>query len=87
MEPSGFSQARRVLRPSGDRRTQDRASLRGRRRDMGSVGMLRQQRCHMPTHDAGKSCSNSSECESVCVAPEHVDVAKPVTGTCYHTHS
>ena len=49
------------------------------------VGMLRQELCDMPTHDAGKSCSSSSECESICVAPKDADLTKPVTGSCYRS--
>ena len=49
------------------------------------VGMLRQELCDMPTHDAGKSCKSSSECESVCVAPDGADLTKPVTGTCFRS--
>jgi hypothetical protein len=50
-----------------------------------TVGMLRQEICDMPTHDAGKPCTSSSECESICVAPADADLTKPVTGTCYRS--
>jgi hypothetical protein len=50
-----------------------------------AVGMLRQELCDLPTHDAGKPCTGSSECESVCVAPAGADLTKPVTGACYRS--
>lgn len=49
------------------------------------MGMAQTEVCEMPTGDAGKPCSDSSECESYCVAPEGVEKGAVVTGTCHGT--
>jgi hypothetical protein len=38
--------------------------------------------CVYPSHDAGKSCRDSSECEGRCDAPEPATRGQAVTGTC-----
>ena len=38
--------------------------------------------CSMPTADAGKPCSNSSECEEECVAPPGCPTGESAQGTC-----
>lgn len=42
-----------------------------------------QPECNLPTSDAGKECSNSSECESFCEAPEGTEIDAEVVGNCY----
>ncbi len=39
-------------------------------------------RCSYPTEDAGNSCTDSSECESYCLAPEDSKVGDKVNGSC-----
>ena len=39
--------------------------------------------CNMPTLDAGKACSDSSQCESYCQAPKGVKIDTEATGQCY----
>lgn len=50
------------------------------------VGMLRTEVCDVPTGDGGKACRDSSECESVCVAPSEGAAAGAVTGQCYRSY-
>ncbi|MBI2110558.1 hypothetical protein HYT51_02150 [Candidatus Woesearchaeota archaeon] len=39
--------------------------------------------CNLPTSDAGKRCSDSSQCESYCQAPEGAEIGAKVVGECY----
>lgn len=39
--------------------------------------------CNMPTNDAGKSCTDSSQCQSFCQAPTGTKRGTPATGACY----
>jgi hypothetical protein len=45
--------------------------------------------CIIPTADAGKSCSSSSQCESLCeLAPgQDVEIGEPANGQCMATYS
>lgn len=38
--------------------------------------------CVLPTSDAGKECTDSSECESYCIAPGGVEVGTQAYGKC-----
>jgi hypothetical protein len=38
--------------------------------------------CVLPTSDVGKECSDSSECESYCIAPGGVEVGTKAYGKC-----
>jgi len=38
--------------------------------------------CSLPTSDGGNECTDSSECEAECVAPEGCNAGDLVTGTC-----
>lgn len=39
--------------------------------------------CILPTSDAGEECTDSSQCESWCQAPEGSESGASVVGTCY----
>ena len=39
--------------------------------------------CNMPTNDAGKICTDSNQCESVCYDPKYSRTGSQVTGECY----
>lgn len=47
------------------------------------VGVQQLEACDVPTHDGGKACRSSDECESLCVANADADPAGPVQGHCY----
>lgn len=38
---------------------------------------------NLPTQDAGKSCTDSSECESFCQPEENLTIENTMVGTCY----
>jgi hypothetical protein len=40
-------------------------------------------RCNLPTSDEGKECTDSSQCQSHCEAPENTDSDINVMGHCY----
>jgi hypothetical protein len=42
-----------------------------------------QPECNLPTSDAGKECTDSSQCESYCQAPEGAEIGSKATGKCY----
>ena len=39
--------------------------------------------CNLPTSDGGKECTDSSQCESYCQAPEDSEIDSSVIGKCY----
>ena len=39
--------------------------------------------CNLPTTDSGKSCTDSSQCESYCEAPKGSAIDAKVEGKCY----
>ena len=39
--------------------------------------------CNFPTADSGVECTDSSQCESYCEAPEDTPIGAEVTGECY----
>ena len=45
-------------------------------------GLLAKAQCFLETSDKGKQCSDSSECEGICVAPPNSKPGDSVTGTC-----
>lgn len=52
------------------------------------AGMAGQTVCDLPTKDSGKVCSDSSECESICIVPNataNSPIGKPVQGHCYQS--
>lgn len=46
-------------------------------------GLLATELCNLPTSDAGQPCTDNSDCQSVCVAPEGAKPGDRVTGKCY----
>ena len=46
----------------------DKETCEARGGKWGYVGLLREERCNLPTLDAGKVCSNQNECEGACLA-------------------
>jgi hypothetical protein len=49
----------------------------------GRFGLLGTELCNLPTSDAGRPCTDNSDCESVCVAPDGAKLGDHVTGQCY----
>ena len=49
----------------------------------GRFGLLARDLCDLPSRDAGQPCTNSGQCQSVCVAPEGARPGDRVTGQCY----
>ena len=50
------------------------------------MGMAGHEMCVRPMKDAGKACTDSSQCEGRCIAPAETQVpAGNVTGTCQRT--
>ena len=47
------------------------------------AGMRGEEMCDVPTKDAGKSCKDSSECLSACVAPKGAEPGQRIRGKCY----
>ncbi len=51
------------------------------------VGMFATPACVKPFPDAGKTCSDKSDCRGLCKAPDEVAVGSQSTGTCQNdTH-
>lgn len=46
------------------------------------VGMFGTPACVKPFPDAGKTCSDESECQGICKAPENAALGSHSTGTC-----
>lgn len=40
-------------------------------------------KCNLPTADAGKECTDSSQCESYCQAPSQTEIDATIAGQCY----
>ena len=49
----------------------------------GRFGLRPQDVCNLPTPDAGKACTDASDCASACVAPDGAAVGSQAAGTCY----
>lgn len=47
------------------------------------AGQSHDHQCNLPTMDAGKICSDSKECQSVCITEGSVIAGTAVTGFCY----
>jgi hypothetical protein len=39
--------------------------------------------CNMPTSDAGKVCSDRSDCQTICLAPTGTRMGSKATGKCW----
>lgn len=49
----------------------------------GRFGLMEVDQCSLPTRDAGKVCTDHSQCESVCIANDAVSSGTKTTGKCY----
>jgi hypothetical protein len=56
-----------ALGPTPDR-LQDQASCEALGGRWGQIGLAPREACNLPTTDAGETCSDSDECESLCLA-------------------
>ena len=45
------------------------------------------QRCSVPTPDAGKACTDHSECAGLCIAPSEAQAGSRTSGACHHTYN
>mgnify|MGYP005750485733 CR=1 FL=1 len=53
----------------------------------GSEQVIVGQRCSVPTPDAGKPCSDHSDCSGLCVALDNPKPGSRTQGTCYHSYN
>lgn len=60
----------------------DRAQCKAQGGTVQGVGMFATPACVIPYADAGKACSDKSDCLGMCKADPHSVVGKPATGTC-----
>ncbi|MBO9717066.1 MAG: hypothetical protein J7507_09710 [Pseudoxanthomonas sp.] len=60
----------------------DRAECAARGGTVRSVGMFATPACVIPYPDAGKACSDASECQGVCMAEAGAVVGDFAIGTC-----
>jgi hypothetical protein len=49
----------------------------------GRYGLLEVDQCNLPTNDANKICTDSSECEGVCFTEESAPKDTKISGICY----
>ena len=47
-----------------------------------TAGLAAKPHCVLPTRDAGRPCTSSSQCEAGCIAPKSAPPNAPVTGRC-----
>lgn len=47
------------------------------------VGLAGVDECDLPTADAGRACSDDSECEAACVTSDSTPPGSAATGHCY----
>lgn len=50
----------------------------------GRFGLMKIDQCNLPTTDADKVCSDSSECEGVCFTDAPVPKGTKTNGQCFH---
>lgn len=51
------------------------------------VGLLQQFACVLNTKDAGKSCTDSKQCESACILQDpKIKAGQPAVGQCHSTN-
>lgn len=60
----------------------DKSQCEARGGTVQGVGMFATPACVIPYPDAGKSCSDKSDCRGMCKANPEADVGTPATGTC-----
>ena len=81
IEPPSADAPREVSAPQ----PQDAAACRARGGEMRRVGRMQSLQCVIPTADAGRSCTDSDQCERRCILSDSVKPTRPdtpVTGTC-----
>jgi hypothetical protein len=49
----------------------------------GRFGLMEIDQCDLPTKDANKICSDTSECESVCFTEDSIPRGSSARGKCY----
>lgn len=64
-------------------RPTDQTSCEAQGGRWGRFGLMEKEQCNRPTTDAGKECSDHSECESDCVTEDAVPAGTEVTGKCF----
>jgi len=57
-----------TLKPVSKDTPRDKESCEAKGGLWGPIGLSPEERCNLPTSDAGKECSDSDECEGYCVA-------------------
>ena len=62
-------------------KNQEECTARGGR--WGRFGLREIDQCDMPSSDAGKCCTDSSECQSSCVTKDNVQSGKRAVGKCF----
>ncbi len=62
---------------------EDQASCEARGGQWGRFGLMEKDQCNLPTADAGKKCSDHSECESDCITEDSVPAGTKATGKCF----
>lgn len=61
----------------------DQASCEAQGGTWGRPSLMEKKQCNRPTADAGKKCSDHSECESDCVTEDSVPAGTEATGKCF----
>jgi hypothetical protein len=79
-ETESFSRDRRAAALANT----DRAACHARGGSIRKVGINMDPACVVRFRDAGKACSDSSDCEGMCIAPyrNDLDEGSPSTGRC-----
>lgn len=79
--PTGAEGVERGAMPAGER-----AQCLSGGGTVQRMGMAAREMCVRPMKDAGKACTDSSQCEGRCIAPAETPApAANVTGTCQRT--
>lgn len=47
------------------------------------VGLAGTEECDLPARDAGRACSDDSECEAACITNDKTPAGSPATGHCF----
>ena len=67
---------------AGSLKTEAACSAKGGK--WGKVGMRQQFACELRTNDAGKACTDSSQCQVACIVVDaNIAPSSKVTGQCY----
>ena len=49
----------------------------------GRLGLKPQEACNLPTRDAGKPCTDATDCVSACIAPDAAPEGSRAQGKCF----